>query len=119
MWKSWKSPFTVTGVDLTFRLAPRGTRVLARIGFAAREAGAPLELHGEGLKLISAAIDGVAVDPGLLTRTPTGLTVAPTARRSKATADWSRLVHLRRIKSLTRGVFTTTAAAALHFSALG
>jgi len=72
-------PWQVGKVDLTFRLAPRATRVIARIGFAPRpdrEAAAPLVLDGEKLRLISAAIDGAPVDPGQLTVTPTGLTVA-------------------------------------------
>jgi len=55
-------------VDLTFRLSPGATRVLARIVFRpnpAVTAGADLWLDGEGLTLISAAVDGkpVAVPP--------------------------------------------------------
>ncbi len=60
-------------VDLTFRLSPGATRVLARIAFRpnpARAAGQDLWLDGENLVLISAAIDGkpVNIEPG-----PTGL----------------------------------------------
>jgi len=60
-------------VDLTFRLSPGATRVLARIAFRpnpAVRAGGGLWLDGEDLTLISAAIDGqpVSIAPG-----PTGL----------------------------------------------
>ena len=54
-------PFTVTGVDLTFRLAPTATRVLSRLGFApnpARPGRHDLRLDGVGLRLIRAAVDG-------------------------------------------------------------
>ena len=69
-------PFTVTGVDLTFRLAPSATRVLARIGFApnpARPGRHGLRLDGEKLALLSARIDGRAVAPA---QDAAGLTVA-------------------------------------------
>jgi aminopeptidase N len=49
-------PRGITGVDLTFRLAPRGTRVLARIGFGAGQGD--LRLDGEGPRLLSLRIDG-------------------------------------------------------------
>ncbi|KAA9007902.1 aminopeptidase N [Histidinibacterium aquaticum] len=52
----------VEQVSLTFRLSPRGTRVLSRIAFRPREGGR-FFLHGEGLRLISAAIDGRTVTP--------------------------------------------------------
>ncbi len=54
-------PFLVERVELTFRLAPRDTRVMARIRFApnpARPGRHDLRLDGEGLRLVSAAIDG-------------------------------------------------------------
>lgn len=56
-------PFShvIRGVSLTFRLAPKATRVLAKLDIApnpARGAGLDLRLDGEGLKLISAAIAG-------------------------------------------------------------
>ncbi|MFW2586699.1 aminopeptidase N [Sagittula sp. SSi028] len=71
------TPFgwTVEDVHLTFRLAPESTRVLARIHFAPAP-DAPKQdffLHGEELTLISAKIDGVAVQPAL---TAQGLTVS-------------------------------------------
>ena len=74
-------PFThiVQSVDLTFRLAPKSTRVIARLILApnpARPGPHDLRLDGENLTLISAAIDGA-----LLTLTPdaTGLTIPAAA----------------------------------------
>ena len=64
-------PWVVEGVELTFRLAPRATRVHSRIRFAPREGAAgPFVLHGEDLSLISARVDGQEVSPTL---TPEGL----------------------------------------------
>jgi aminopeptidase N len=64
----------IDGVELTFRLAPRGTRVTSRIRFRpnpdATRPG-PFFLHGEDLRLLSARIDGQPVQPAL---TPEGLT---------------------------------------------
>jgi aminopeptidase N len=51
----------IDAVSLTFRLAPKGTRVLARITFRPNPAGisdGDLRLDGEGLRLIRCAIDG-------------------------------------------------------------
>ena len=48
-------PWTVEGVELTFALAPRGTRVTSRVRFAPRPgASGPFVLHGEDLALIDA-----------------------------------------------------------------
>lgn len=56
--------FLVEDVHLTFRLAPRTTRVLSRIRFRPNpDAPGPFHLHGEGLRLIRAAIDGAEVTP--------------------------------------------------------
>ena len=71
-------PFThlVERVDLTFRLAPAATRVLARLHLApnpARPGRHPLRLDGEGLRLLACAVDGQAVAPALDDR---GLTIA-------------------------------------------
>ncbi len=60
-------------VALTFRLAPGATRVISRIRFAPnpRAESRGFQLNGEGLKLISAQIDGAEIAPviadGLLT----------------------------------------------------
>ena len=71
-------PFThvVRGVSLTIRLAPKATRVLARLDLSpnpARGAGLDLRLDGEGLRLIAASVGGVAL---ALTPDHTGLTIA-------------------------------------------
>ena len=63
-------PFThlVNGVELTFRLAPQATRVLARIRFApnpARPGVHPLRLDGEGLRLLACTVDGQPVQAAL------------------------------------------------------
>ena len=67
--------FLVEQVDLTFRLAPTTTRVQSRVRFVPNPAATPgqhLRLDGEGLRLISASIDGVAQN---LTPDATGLTL--------------------------------------------
>src|SRR6056297_1904735 len=55
----------VDGVHLTFRLSPGETRVLSRIAFRPNPdtSDRAFFLHGEGLRLIRAAIDGEAIDP--------------------------------------------------------
>ncbi|WP_397543370.1 aminopeptidase N [Roseovarius salis] len=65
--------YLVDKVDLTFRLAPRATRVISRIAFRPNPAAGDRRffLHGEGLKLVRAAIDGRPVSPEL---TEEGLT---------------------------------------------
>jgi len=71
--------FLVDQVELTFRLAPRGTRVHARAAVRRNPAGnssADLRLDGRALRLVSAAIDGAAVPQNALTVDPEGLTVA-------------------------------------------
>ncbi len=60
--------YLIDDVHLTFRLAPGATRVLSRIRFRPNPdaAGRDFFLHGENLKLISAAVDGSPVDPKLV-----------------------------------------------------
>jgi aminopeptidase N len=70
----------VDSVHLTFRLAPRGTRVLARIAFrpnpaAAAAPPADLVLDGRKLRLISAAIDGSPLPANALATDPEGLRI--------------------------------------------
>ncbi|MCA8882054.1 MAG: aminopeptidase N [Rhodobacteraceae bacterium] len=56
--------FLVEDVHLTFRLAPRATRVISRIRFRPNpDAPGPFHLHGEGLTPIRTAIDGAEVSP--------------------------------------------------------
>ena len=71
-------PFThrVTAVHLTFRLAPKATRVLARLELQpnpARGQGHDLRLDGEGLRLIGARLNGAVLH---VTPDDTGLTIA-------------------------------------------
>ena len=61
-------PFThrVLAVDLTFRLAPQATRVLARLRLEpnpARPGRHDLFLHGEGMRLVSCHLDGARIAP--------------------------------------------------------
>ena len=68
-------PFTVTAVDLTFRLAPAATRVQAVLRFArnpARPGRHDLRLDGENLTLVSLALDGAAL---AITPDDSGLTI--------------------------------------------
>ena len=59
--------FRIPHTELTFDLVPEATRVTARLTIERHTPGAPLVLMGERLKLISVAIDGVAVDDYTLT----------------------------------------------------
>ncbi|MBL4813095.1 MAG: aminopeptidase N, partial [Rhodobacteraceae bacterium] len=64
--------YLVETVSLTFKLAPNATRVLSRIRFVPNPASSgAFFLNGENMRLISAAIDGVAVAPEI---TAQGLT---------------------------------------------
>ncbi|WP_420325674.1 aminopeptidase N [Mameliella sp.] len=65
----------VSDVHLTFRLAPKSTRVISKIHFAPNPEARAQDffLHGEDLKLIRATIDGVEVTPEV---TPEGLRCA-------------------------------------------
>ncbi|HQY43939.1 MAG TPA: M1 family aminopeptidase, partial [Paracoccaceae bacterium] len=71
--------FTIAEVGLTFRLKPKATRVLASIRYApnpARPGRHDLFLHGEKLRLVSAAIDGKPLPAEALHLGDEGLTVA-------------------------------------------
>ncbi|MBZ0123114.1 MAG: aminopeptidase N, partial [Roseovarius sp.] len=67
--------YLIDRVGLTFRLDPHATRVRSRIEFRPnpKAEGRRFFLHGEGLKLVSAAIDGQPVAPEI---TQEGLTCA-------------------------------------------
>ena len=67
--------FVADSVELTFDLDPHATRVTARIAFRPNPEASDRTffLHGEGLKLITATIDGTEVTPDV---TETGLTCA-------------------------------------------
>jgi len=71
--------YLVDSVHLTFDLAPHATRVTSRIAFRPNPPARDRRffLHGEGLTLIRAAIDGTAISPEI---TDAGLTAdAPDA----------------------------------------
>jgi len=67
--------FLVDKVALSFRLDPQATRVLSRIAFRPNPEAADRRffLHGEGLKLIEARIDGEKINPEI---SETGLEAA-------------------------------------------
>jgi aminopeptidase N len=83
----------VEEVRLTFRLAPRTTRVISRIRFApnpARPGRHDLRLDGEDLRLISAAIDGRPI-----TATPDGLGLTlPAASLPDGPFTWEAEVEI-------------------------
>jgi aminopeptidase N len=66
-------PWAIDAVELTFALAPKGTRVTSRIRFRPNPGApkGPFFLHGEDMRLIEARIDGQPVSPDV---TPDGLT---------------------------------------------
>jgi aminopeptidase N len=70
-------PYTIDKVELDFSLQPEATRVTSRISMrpnvASKIKNAPVVFDGEKIKLISASIDGVAVDA---TITDSQLTIA-------------------------------------------
>ncbi|MEI4485862.1 aminopeptidase N [Frigidibacter sp. MR17.14] len=91
-------PWRIAQVELTFRLAPKTTRVLSRIRFepnpaAGAQAGGDLVLDGERLAIRSLAIDGVGLDPARVPVTPAGLTV-PQALLPAAGFLWEAEVEI-------------------------
>jgi len=88
-------PFTIGRVGLTFRLAPRATRVLSSIAFAPnpeRPGRHDLRLDGRNLRLIAAAIDGRDVT-GRLRTDAEGLTV-PAAELPEGPFTWTAEVEI-------------------------
>ncbi|RMF39938.1 MAG: aminopeptidase N [Alphaproteobacteria bacterium] len=67
--------FLVDTVDLTVRLSPNATRVIARLAMRPNAPHADLRLDGRAMKLIRAAIDGRALAPGEYHIDAEGLTV--------------------------------------------
>ncbi|MDJ1009169.1 MAG: aminopeptidase N [Paracoccaceae bacterium] len=63
-------PFLIDGVELTFRLDPKATRVCSRIRFRPNPDAppGPFFLNGEGLTFISAQIDGAEITPRVCSR---------------------------------------------------
>jgi aminopeptidase N len=81
------SDYLVPQTDLTFRLSPDKTSVVARITVERRDGvapSAPLVLHGDGpMLLLRVEIDGMAAAPQDYAATPEDLTISklPEARR--------------------------------------
>jgi aminopeptidase N len=86
----------VEEVRLTFKLQPKGTRVLSTIRFRANPEGLEdgnLRLDGEGLRLISCSIDGQALSAFDYLLTPEGLTV-PAERLPEGAFTWEAEVEI-------------------------
>ncbi|MDG3042395.1 aminopeptidase N [Roseicyclus marinus] len=86
----------VEAVELTFRLAPKGTRVLSKIRFRANPLGLEngnLRLDGENLRLLSCAIDGAPLTALDYLLTPEGLTV-PAERLPGRAFTWEAEVEI-------------------------
>src|SRR4051812_8277380 len=80
------SSFLIPETDLTFRLAPETTTVVARLIIERRDEtplDTPLVLDGDGLVLDGLEIDGAAAGAAAFTATPDNLTIhrLPLARR--------------------------------------
>ena len=69
------SPFSIKSVDLTFKLSPKRTRVIAKILFSPKAPDQDLELDGVELELKKVTIDGKNQDLDALIYTVNGLTV--------------------------------------------
>src|SRR4051794_39351133 len=86
------SPYFIPETDLTFRLSPDATVVVARLTVERRD-DTPLDvalaLDGDGLMLKRLEIDGVEVDPDTFAASPDGLVIAnpPKARRFVLTIE--------------------------------
>ena len=72
-------PFEIEQVELRFCLAAQATRVHARLTISPSEAGHPLRLDGEELRLLSVRINGAALTGADYLLTKTGLTIHPAA----------------------------------------
>lgn len=86
-------PFLVEDVALTFRLAPSATRVIAKIRFYPNPHATPghdLRLDGEGVKLVTAHLNGAALTPQI---DETGLTV-PAQDLPEGPFDWQTEVEI-------------------------
>ena len=89
-------PFVIDGVELDFHLSPEGTRVQSRIRFrpnAERIGRHDLRLDGEGLRLIVAKIDGIALSLDDCRVDDTGLTV-PADRLPEGGFLWEAEVEI-------------------------
>ncbi|WP_126974574.1 aminopeptidase N [Frigidibacter oleivorans] len=87
-------PFRLDAVELTFRLALRTTRVLSRLHFVPVEGPAQdLVLHGEGLRPVRCAIDGVELT-GAALQVADGLLTVPAARLPAGPFLWEAEVEI-------------------------
>jgi aminopeptidase N len=80
--------YRIVRTDLTFQLAPERTRVVAALTLEATgEATPPLQLDGEELVFVSAAVDGRPLSPGDFELNAQGLRLNATARRFVLTTE--------------------------------
>jgi len=78
------SDYLIDRVDLDIRLDPHATRIDATLALRPNPAGvaeAPLNLDGDDLRLISAALDGTPLAPDAYTVTPAGLSLLAPPRQ--------------------------------------
>ena len=96
--------FLVDAVDLTFELDPSVTTVTGIIKMrrnTARAGHPPLRLDGEGLELVSIAVDGTALPRDQYRMHGDGMTIAPTAfKAEKATLEIKVKIHPAKNTSL-------------------
>jgi aminopeptidase N len=86
------SPFLIPETDLTFRLTPEATVVIAKLTVERREdtpLDAPLVLDGDGLMLKRLEIDGMPAGASAFVASPDNLTISkpPLARRFLLTIE--------------------------------
>ncbi|HVY50135.1 MAG TPA: aminopeptidase N [Devosia sp.] len=81
------TPYTIGKVELDISIAPGTARVRALLGISPRPGtppGTPLVLDGDGLKLVSVAIDGSPLPLTAYEATPSGLVISEPPARSFA-----------------------------------
>ena len=89
-------PFRLDKAELEFTLRPRATRVIARLHFQPNldhPGRHDLRLDGEGLRLVVAKVDGVALPAQDFRLDETGLTV-PAARLPEGAFLWEAEVEI-------------------------
>ncbi len=83
-----KPPYRVIKADLTFKLDPADTRVIATLEIERdrdTRAGEPLRLDGDELAFVSLHVDGVAAGANSLTVSPEQLVLHATPKKKKFT----------------------------------
>ncbi len=89
-------PYVIDGVELEFHLAPEGTRVQSRIRFRPNPESPgrrDLRLDGEGLRLVVAKVDGIALSSDACIVEDDHLTV-PAARLPEGPFLWEAEVEI-------------------------